>query len=94
MNVLTKLGATAGALVAVGAVLSYLASFLAWSADIRRLDRQQLETAVEVYSATRRSLLVIEPPAGTTAHKAWREELEDARNKLRRAQDRKIELSR
>ena len=66
---------------------------LATSGDIQRLDRKQADTAIDVYSTKQRSLLVIAPPANTTAHEAWKVELETARRQLEAAEKRKIELS-
>jgi hypothetical protein len=80
-----------GALIALWILLGF--PTLATSSDIQRLDRKQADTAVEVYSTKQRSLLVIAPPSGTVAHDAWQQELKTAGEQLKRAEDRKIELS-
>lgn len=91
MNPLIKLGAAAGALTAILALWATLGGPIpAWSGDIRRLDRQQAEVAVETYSTKMRSLLVIAPPQNTPAHQVWQEELNRARDQLKRAEERKI----
>jgi hypothetical protein len=51
------------------------------------------DTAIEVYRTKQRSLLVIAPAPGTVAHDAWQKELDSAGDQLKRAEDRKIELS-
>jgi hypothetical protein len=63
------------------------------SADIKRLDRQQTETAIDVYNTKLRSLLVIAPAENTPAYQAWKEEFDQTREQIKRAEDRKIELS-
>ena len=93
MNGLLKAGGAAGAMMAIVAAATWGGGFLAWSGDIKRLDRQQAETAVETYSNKIRGLIVITPPAGSPSHEAWKEELNRARDQLKRAEDRKIELS-
>ncbi len=80
-----------GAAIALWILLGF--PTLATSSDIQRLDRKQADTAVEVYSTKQRSLLSIAPPTGTVAHEAWQQELNAARDQLKRAEDRKIELS-
>jgi hypothetical protein len=80
-----------GALIALWILLGF--PTLATSSDIQRLDRKQADTAIEVYSTKQRSLLVIAPPTGTVAHDAWQQELKAAGDQLKRAEDRKIELS-
>ena len=88
------LGIPAAILAAIGlAKIGFDALDLAHGSDVRALNRGQVENAIQTYVNTRRSLLVIEPKPGTTAHKAWEEDLNDARDKLRQMQRRKIELS-
>jgi hypothetical protein len=90
---LIRAGATAGALSALGVLwISLGFPTLATGSDIKRLDRTQAEHAVELYNAKLRTLLVIAPPANTPAAKAWEEELRQAREQVKRAEDRKIEL--
>ncbi len=94
IKTIITLGSAAGAIMAIAA---FWASFgfptLATGSDIKRLDRVQAEAAVEIYQTKTRSLLVISPPDGTPAYNAWKEELNHARDQLKRAEDRKIELA-
>lgn len=88
------LGSVAGAVTTIGALwIAVGGPIPATSADIKRLDRSQAEAAVEIYQTKLRSLLVLSPPENTTAHTAWEEELRQARESLKRAEDRKIDLS-
>lgn len=87
-------GSIAGALTAIGALWITLGfPTIATSSDIKRLDRQQADTAIDIYQTKLRSLLVVSPSTGTAAYKAWEEELNQARDQLKRAEDRKIDLS-
>ncbi len=91
---LIKLGTVAGSLTAIGALWVALGGPTpATSADIKRLDRQQTETAIDVYNTKLRSLPVIAPAENTPAYQAWKEELDQTREQIKRAEDRKIELS-
>jgi len=65
----------------------------ATSGDIQRLNREQADVAVEVYSNKLRSLYVAPPPENSIANKVWLEELTRARKQLDRAEQRRIELS-
>lgn len=94
MKWLLRIGSCAGAMAAIAALWAAIGGPLpATSADVRRLDSKQADIATEVYSTKLRSLLVIAPPPNTAAHQAWQEELNRARDQLKRAEDRKIELS-
>lgn len=95
MTWLVKIGGGCTALIAIGGVLAYLSSFLAWSGDIKRLDLQQADVAIETYGNKVRSLILLAPKVddGTPSSRAWNEELGRARDQLRRSEDRKIELS-
>lgn len=87
-------GEVSGAIAAIVAIWMAIGGpMLATSADIHRLDRQQADTAAEVYQTKLRSLLAISPAPNTTAHQAWEEELAHTRDQIKRAEDRKIELS-
>lgn len=68
---------------------------LATSSDIQRLDRRQVETAVEVYQNKTRSIILNAPAptANSQTQRLYEEELNQARTQLKRAEDRKIELS-
>ena len=91
---LIKLGTVAGSLTAIGALWIALGGPIpATSADIKRLDRQQTETAIDVYNTKLRSLLMLAPTENTPAYQAWKEELDQTREQIKRAEDRKIELS-
>jgi hypothetical protein len=88
-----RIGSAAGALAAIMTLWVALGfPTLATGSDIKRLDRGQADIAVETYNAKLRGLLVIAPPAGTPAHDAWEEDLKNAREQIKRAEDRKIEL--
>ncbi len=83
-----------GALVALIALWQALGlPTPALSTDIQRLDRQQADVAVQMYQTKLRSLLAIVPPSDGPAKSAWTEELSQTRDQLKRAEDRKIELS-
>jgi len=66
---------------------------LATGSDIQRLDRQQTETAIEVYDRKVRGYLVSPAPVDPVNRQIWEEDLRRARDQLKRAEDRKIELS-
>ena len=83
-----------------GAILAVIGIWgaLGWpttatSNDIHRLDRQQSETAIEVYDRKVRGYLSSAPPADPVNRQIWEEDLRRARDQLKRAEDRKIELS-
>lgn len=82
-----------GALIALWILLGF--PTLATSGDIRMLDRRQIETAVEVYQNKTRSIILNAPAASATpqTQRLFEEELAQARSQLKRAEDRKIELS-
>jgi hypothetical protein len=82
-----------GALIALWILLGF--PTLATSGDIQRLDRHQAETAVEVYQSKVRNTILNAPAPSATpqTHSLYKEELEQARSQLKRAEDRKIELS-
>ena len=82
-----------GALIALWILLGF--PTLATSGDIQRLDRHQAETAVEVYQSKLRGTILNAPaPAATPqTQRLYEEELSQARSQLKRAEDRKIELS-
>jgi hypothetical protein len=95
MNLLTKLGAAATALIAMGTVMTWVGGQLAWSGDIRRLDRQQAETAVEVYSKALRDGVVLRQAVkdDPTARAFVDYEIGDVKSKLQQSRDRLIQLS-
>lgn len=81
-----------GALIALWILLGF--PTLATSTDIKRLDRAQAETAVEVYDRKVRAYLTSTPPSDPVHRQIWDEELRRAREQLKSAEDRKIQLSR
>ena len=91
---LKRLGAACTALAAIGVVLAYCSTFLAWSSDIHKLSRDQSETAIEMYNQKVRGYLAHPAPADPVNRQVWDEDLRQARDKLDRAEKRKIELSR
>jgi hypothetical protein len=93
-----KAGAVAAALTAIaGAWAMFDGPVPAWSEDIRRLDRQQTEIAVEVYQRAIRDLVVTltkdEIQASVVARTIVEQDLERDRAKLDAARSRLIELS-
>lgn len=82
-----------GALIALWILLGF--PTLATSSDIQKLDRRQVETAVEVYQNKTRSIILNAPAPTATpqTQRLFEEELSQARGQLKRAEDRKIELS-
>lgn len=93
---LIQVGAVCAALVAIaGAWHLFEIPTLAWSSDIQKLNRNQAETAVEVYQSKLRGTVLNAPAPGATpqTHRLYEEELNQARTQLKRAEDRKIELS-
>jgi len=93
---LLQAGAVATALVAVASAWQLFGGdTLAWSSDVKRLDRKQAEVAVEVYTTKRNSLILNAPPqtANVQTQRLHEEALHDANRQLKQAEDRKIELS-
>jgi hypothetical protein len=68
----------------------------ATSEDIKRLDRNGAETAVQAYQNAVTNLLANTPPkdAPIAQQKAWQQQFDQYNKALDRAIDRKIELSR
>ena len=83
-----------GAAIALWILLGF--PTLATSSDIQRLDRKQAETAVELYQNKLRGTILNAPAptANAQTQQLYQEELNQARGQLKRAEDRKIELSR
>jgi len=91
---LISLGSIAGAIAAIIALwLTFGGPTIATSADIKRLDRQQADIAIEIYQTKLRSLLSLSPAQDTPAYSAWQEELAQTRDQIKRAEDRKLELA-
>lgn len=91
------MGAAAGALTAIiGLWLLIGAPIPAFSSDLRKLDNQQVETAIDLYRKDVRDAILLRGAVkgDPTAERLIEENLQEARDKLKRAQDRKIELSR
>lgn len=65
---------------------------VAWSSDIQRLDRQQTDTAIEIYQRAVRGQLSAPAPAESASKQLWEEELRENRRKLDEATKRRIEL--
>lgn len=82
-----------GALIALWILLGF--PTLATSSDIKRLDRRQIDTAVEVYQSKTRNIILNAPAPTATpqTQRLYEEELRQSRDQLKRAEDRKIELS-
>jgi hypothetical protein len=67
----------------------------ATSGDIKRLDRNQAEQAVELYQNKVNSLILLAPGASGNEQQraAWQEQYARAKRELEAAENRKIELS-
>lgn len=95
MKLVTQISAFIGAILAVVSLWAILG--IATSGDIRTLDRKQVETAIEVHRRSVRDGILLAPTIAkdpdSPAAKIWAEDLAQARQDLKRAQDRKIELS-
>jgi hypothetical protein len=89
-------GAMAAALTAIVAAYAQFGPMPAWSEDIRRLDRQQTEIAVDIYRQAVKDGVLLQTFAGNnaTARAIIEEDLREARENLKRARDRQIELAR
>jgi len=87
------LGVPAALLACLGLWLALGGGTIATGSDIKRLDRQQSETAIEVYDRKVRGYLANPAPADPVNRQIWEEDLRRARDQLKRAEDRKIELS-
>jgi hypothetical protein len=93
---LLKLGSAAGAIMALFALwLAIGGPIPAMSGDIQRLDRQQVDTAIDLYRKNVRDGLLLRGVVkdDPTAQRIVEEDLNEARGNLERAQKRKIELS-
>jgi hypothetical protein len=67
---------------------------LATSQDIQKLDRKQTETAVDLYAKDVRDAIILRGAVqDSTTRQLIDENLRDAQEKLKAAQQRKIELS-
>lgn len=96
MNGLLKAGAAVGALTAITtAWITIGGPVPALSTDLRRLDRKQTETAVDLYAKDVRDAIILRGAVkDETTRRLIDENLREAQEKLRAAQERKIELSR
>lgn len=96
MNALLRLGAAAAACSAIAAAwLAIGGPIPAFSGDIQRLDGQQIDTAIDLYRKDVRDAIILKGAVkgDPTAERLIEENLQEARDKLKRAQDRKIQLS-
>ena len=95
MNLIKNIGVVIGTMGAViGAWVGIGGPLPATSQDIKRLDKSQTDAAVDLYSKEVRSNIILR---GTVQEPTTRalidESLREAQDKLKAAQDRKIELS-
>ena len=83
-----------GAFIALWILLGF--PTLATSGDIQKLNRVQADIAVDVYQGKLRGTILNAPPptANSQTQRLYEEELNQARSQLKRAEDRKIDLSR
>lgn len=93
-RLLIWIGAPAGALVSVLTAWTMLGlPRPAFSTDIQRLDRQQVDNAINIYQDRVNALLSIQPPTDPAAHRQWRERLRRAQQYLDAATQRKLDMS-
>lgn len=83
-----------------GAIFALIAAWMAlglptpaWTTDIRRLDRQQVENAIQIYNDRVHSLLSVQPPTDPIANQNWQEQLRHAHTKQDQLEQRLLELS-
>lgn len=84
------------ALIATGVLWSTLGfPTFASSAELRRVERQQIEIAIQTYQNTLNSLIATTPPdtAPPSQRRAWEQQFEQASKSLNRAIEEKITLS-
>lgn len=95
MNWLLKAGAGVGALTAITtAWITIGGPVPALSTDLQRLDRKQTETAVDLYSKDVRDAIILRGAVkDETTRRLIDENLREAQEKLKAAQERRIELS-
>ena len=88
-------GSVAGAVVAlVAAWHLFNMPTPAWSSDIQKLNIQQTEHALDFYSkAVRDDTILRSQITDTTTRALIDQRMQEAQDKLRRAQERKIELT-
>lgn len=92
----TKISAAGAALAAIGGAYVWLGlPMVATSADIKRLNASQAEIAVDVYSKDVRDNIILRNAVKSdpTALKMIDQNLQEAKEKLKAAQERRIELS-
>lgn len=94
-KVLVQIGAVCGAMGAIAvAWVSIGGPMPALTQDIKRLDKSQTETAVDLYTKdVRDSIILHGTVTDPTTQKLVEENLREAQEKLKAAQSRKIELS-
>lgn len=83
----------AGFVTLVGAYKTFDLPIPAWAEDINRLEKQQVDTAIEVYQNKYRSFLALPRPKEAIQQRAWEIEVDRSLKQLERAEQRKIELS-
>lgn len=84
------------ALIATGVVWSTLGfPTFASSTELRRIERQQIEIAIQTYQNALNSLIATTPPeaAPPSQRRAWEQQYEQANRALNRAIEEKINLS-
>lgn len=84
------------ALIATGVVWSTLGfPTFASSTELRRVERQQVEIAIQTYQNTLNALIATTPPdaAPPSQRRAWEQQFEQANKALNRAIEEKIGLS-
>jgi len=88
-------GSVSGALVAIVAAWHlFEMPSVAWSSDIKKLNVQQTDHALDFYSkAVRDDTILRSQISDPTTRALIDQRMNEAQDKLKRAQDRKIELS-
>jgi hypothetical protein len=89
-----RVGAVAAALASIAGFWIYIGGPIpAWSTDIKRLDLNQTETAIELYSSAQDRALITQDLLKDPAAKALNaKRLKDATDTLHKLREHKIEL--
>jgi hypothetical protein len=95
VDLVVRLGALAAALVSIAGFWAYIGGPLpAWSTDIKRLDREQTDTAIELYQRAQDNALITQDLLKDPAAKALNaKRLKDATDTLHQLRERRLQLS-
>ena len=95
-DMVIRLGAVAAALASIVGFWIYIGGPIpAWSTDIKRLDREQTDTAIELYQRAQDNALITQDVLRDPAAKALNaRRLKDATDKLHQLREHKLDLAR